>query len=228
LQLDEAAWGALAPRLPDHALPAEPIAPLLAGKTVAIARDAAFCFIYAANLDTLRSLGARMLFFSPLADEPVPEGVDAIWLPGGYPELHGAALSQAGRWQASIRAAHAAGLPILAECGGMMAVAESLTDQDGQSWTMAGLMPGQVLMQKRLGGLGSQGLATSQGVLRGHTFHYSHLETPLAPVARTVKYPSGSEGEAVYKVGSLSATYFHAFFPSNPQATAALLTGAMP
>lgn len=228
LQLDEAAWQALAPRLPDHALPEPAIPTLLAGKTVAIARDAAFCFIYTANLDTLRSLGARMLFFSPLADEPVPDDADAVWLPGGYPELHGATLAKAGRWHSSIRAAHAAGLPILAECGGMMAVAESLTDQDGHSWPMAGLMPGRVLMQKRLGGLGSQGLSTPQGLLRGHTFHYSHLETPLVPAARALKNPSGSEGEAVYQVGSLHATYFHAFFLSNPQAAAALLTGDAP
>jgi cobyrinic acid a,c-diamide synthase len=228
LRLDEGAWNAIAPRQPDHALPEQAIAPLLAGKTVAIARDAAFCFIYAANLDALRALGARMLFFSPLADEPLPEGADALWLPGGYPELHCATLSRAGRWQASIRAAHAAGLPILAECGGMMVACESITGQDGRTWPMMGLMPGKALMQKRLGGLGSQGLSTATGLLRGHTFHYSRLETPLAPRARAVEYPSGRAGEAVYRVGSLNATYFHSFFLSNPESVAALFGGAAP
>jgi cobyrinic acid a,c-diamide synthase len=169
-----------------------------------------------------------MLFFSPLADEPLPERADAVWLPGGYPELHCAALSRAARWQASIRAAHAAGLPILAECGGMMVACESITDQDGRTWPMMGLMPGKVLMHKRLGGLGSQGLCTAKGLLRGHTFHYSRLETPLAPVARAVEYPSGRMGEAVYRVGSLNATYFHSFFLSNPEAVAAFLSGAAP
>jgi cobyrinic acid a,c-diamide synthase len=227
LQLDEAQWNALAPQLPDEALPEEPVAPLLAGITVAIARDAAFCFLYPANVDTLEALGARVTWFSPLADEPVPEDADAVYLPGGYPELHGEALARAGRWQASIRAAHAAGLTILAECGGMMVLAESLADKDGRDWPMAGLLPGRVLMQQRLAGLGAQGLATNAGQMRGHTFHYSRLETPLAPVAWTVKHPSGAQGEAVYRVGSLTASYFHAFFASNPAAVASLLQGEL-
>jgi cobyrinic acid a,c-diamide synthase len=228
LQLDETAWNALPPQLLDTLLPAEPIAPLLAGKTVAIARDAAFCFLYPANLDLLAALGARLAFFSPLADQPVPEGADAIYLPGGYPELHCAALSQAQQWQASIRAAHAAQCPILGECGGMMAVAESITDLDGHRWPMAGLLPGKVLMLKRLAGLGQQGMPTTAGQLRGHTFHYSRLETTVKPVAHTVKHPSGARGEAVYRVGSLTASYFHSFFASNPEAAAGLLLGAKP
>jgi cobyrinic acid a,c-diamide synthase len=227
LQLDAAQWNALAPQLPDEALPEQPVAPLLAGLTVAIARDAAFCFLYPANVDTLEALGARITWFSPLADEPVPEDADAVYLPGGYPELHGEALAQAGRWQASIRAAHASGLPILAECGGMMVLAESLADKEGRDWPMAGLLPGRVLMQQRLAGLGAQGLATNAGQMRGHTFHYSRLETPLAPVAWTVKHPSGAQGEAVYRVGSLTASYFHAFFASNPAAVASLLQGEL-
>ncbi|MFS2019933.1 cobyrinate a,c-diamide synthase [Massilia sp. CT11-108] len=227
LQLDEAQWNALAPQLPDEALPEEPVAPLLSGLTVAIARDAAFCFLYPANVDTLEALGARVTWFSPLADEPVPEDADAVYLPGGYPELHGEALAQAGRWRESIRAAHAAGLTILAECGGMMVLAESLVDKEGRDWPMAGLLPGRVLMQPRLAGLGSQGLATNAGQMRGHTFHYSRLETPLAPAAWTVKHPSGTQGEAVYRVGSLTASYFHAFFASNPAAVASLLQGEL-
>lgn len=223
LKLDEQAWDALAPSLPNEVAPA-PLAPLLAGQTVAVARDAAFCFLYPANLDTLRELGARLEFFSPLANEPVPAGADAVYLPGGYPELHGATLAQASRWQVSIRAAHRAGLPILAECGGMMAVAESLTDQQGHTWAMAGLVPGTVSMQARLAGLGAQAMPTPAGPLRGHTFHYSKLATALAPAARTTKYPSSAEGEAVYKIGSLTASYFHGFFASNPPAAAALLT----
>jgi cobyrinic acid a,c-diamide synthase len=228
LQLDEPAWNALPLHLPEEALPPTPVPALLAGKTVTIARDAAFCFLYAANLDTLREMGARIVFFSPLLDEPVPMDADIVWLPGGYPELHGAVLADAGCWRASIRAVHAAGTPILAECGGMMALADSITDPDGRTWPMAGLLPGAVTMQKRLGALGAQGLATAHGLLRGHTFHYSRLDTPLSPAARTVKHPSGAEGEAVYRIGSLSATYFHAFFQSNPQAAADLLTGGAP
>jgi cobyrinic acid a,c-diamide synthase len=228
LHLDTQAWQALAPRLPDHADPDQPIPPLLAGKTVAIARDAAFCFIYPANLDVLRHLGARLCYFSPLAGEAVPSDADAVWLPGGYPELHMEALSKAAPWHDSIRAAHAAGLPILAECGGMMAVAESITDNDGHCWPMPALLPGRVFMQQRLGGLGSQGMPTAAGELRGHTFHYSHMDTGLAPVAYTVKHPSGAQGEAVYRLGSLTASYFHGFFASNPLAAAGFFTKAAP
>lgn len=227
LQLDEAAWEAL-PLLAPQALEGPVIAPLLAGKTIAIARDAAFAFLYPANLDTLRILGARLMFFSPLADEPVPGGADAVYLPGGYPELHAQALAGAGAWHASINAAHAAGLPILAECGGMMALADELTDPDGRRWPMAGLLPGVVRMQARLAGLGAQALDTPAGLLRGHTFHYSRLETPLAPSAHTVRHPAGTPGEAVYRVGSLTASYFHGYFASNPQAVASLFTRAAP
>jgi len=224
LTLDEVAWDSLAPQSFDHGLPPPaPLAPLLANKTVAIARDAAFCFLYPANLDTLRALGARLSFFSPLADQPVPGDADAVYLPGGYPELHAEALAQARRWQASIRAAHANGLPILAECGGMMAVADSITDKDGRAWPMAGLLPGKVLMQGRLAGLGAQGMPIDAGVMRGHTFHYSRLETDVEPLAHAVKHPSGAQGEALYRAGSLTASYFHAFFASNPDAAARLL-----
>lgn len=225
LQLDERAWQALPLLLPDAPPPAL-IAPLLAGRSIAVARDAAFAFLYPANLDTLRALGARLAFFSPLADEAVPDGADAVYLPGGYPELHAAALAGAARWQASIATALADELPIVAECGGMMALAEELTDPDGRRWPMAGLLPGAVRMQARLAGLGPQAMDTAAGVLRGHTFHYSRFDTPLAPSAHTLRHPAGTPGEAVYRHGALTASYFHAYFPSNPAATAALFTRA--
>ncbi|NVM80140.1 cobyrinic acid a,c-diamide synthase [Duganella sp. SG902] len=222
LVFDEAAWESLPPvHIGATAAPALP--PLLAGKTIAIARDAAFMFLYPANLDTLRAMGATLKFFSPLANEAVPAHADAVYLPGGYPELHAEQLSQADNWTASIRALHAAGMPIVAECGGMMALADTLADQAGAVWRMAGLLPGAVAMQPRLAGLGSQGLETPQGILRGHTFHYSKLATEVAPATYTSKHPSAIQGEAWYRVGSLSASYFHAYFASNPAATAALL-----
>jgi cobyrinic acid a,c-diamide synthase len=230
LIFDEAAWDALRPvriALP----PVSPPAPAtqaayspLQGTTIAIARDAAFMFLYPANLEALRALGAELTFFSPLADEPVPTAAHAVYLPGGYPELHAQALSEAATWRASIRAAHAAGRPIVAECGGMMALADTLADQSGAVWPMAGLLPGTVAMQPRLAGLGPQGLTTADGVLRGHTFHYSKLTTTVEPAAHTIKHPSAIQGEAWYRVGSLTASYFHAYYPSNPAAAAALFT----
>ncbi len=226
LAFDEAAWDALRTTRIDLAPLAEKTPPLLAGLTVAVARDAAFAFLYPANLRTLTDMGATLAYFSPLANDPVPPAAHAVYLPGGYPELHAAMLSSAHQWTASIRAAHADGVPILAECGGMMALAETLTDQEGSAWPMAALLPGNAAMQTRLAGLGSQGYETDDGVLRGHTFHYSTLSTPSQPVAHTVKHPSGAAGEAVYRAGSLTASYFHAYFPSCPAAVAALLTRA--
>jgi cobyrinic acid a,c-diamide synthase len=196
---------------PNAALARQP----LAGRTVAIARDAAFCFIYAANLDCLRALGARLAFFSPLEPGPLPP-CDAVWLPGGYPELHAAALAGNLALKDSLAAHVAEGRPVWAECGGMMALFERLHTADGPAHAMWGLLPGEVFMQKRLAALGPQQLARDGEALRGHTFHYSRSETPLAPSAYCTRPADGSQGEAVYAQGSLCASYFHAWFPSNP------------
>ena len=221
IDFDEAAWDALPVLTPGSAAPV-PVEPLLAGRTIAIARDPSFVFVYPANIDLLEQLGARITYFAPLSDEPVPEDADAVYLPGGYPELHAARLQAAQRWRDSIRTTHARGVPIVAECGGMMALADGLTDGEGRRYEMAGLLAGEVKMQKRLGGLGMHAMSTPQGELRGHTFHYSLLDSPVAPESHTVKQRTGSQGEAVYRVGSLFASYFHGYFPSNPQAVAAL------
>ena len=223
LELDIEAWDAL-PATSFTVHEALPSAPALAGKIIAIARDAAFAFLYPANLDCLRELGAELVFFSPLANQAIPAQADALYLPGGYPELHSQALSQAHDWLASLHAAHADGMPILAECGGMMAICAGLVDQQGQSWPMAGLLPGRVIMQKRLAALGAQAWQTGQGELRGHTFHYSRFETTLVCDAHTIKHANGQPGEAIYRSGNLRASYFHAYFASNPEATAALFS----
>lgn len=210
----------LPPPVSFAATPAPPVAPLLAGQTIAVARDAAFCFIYPANLDCLVALGARLEFFSPLADQALPD-CDAIWLPGGYPELHGETLA-ANRPLWTALAAHVdAGRPLLAECGGMMALFATLLDGDGRSYAVGGLLPGQVTMQKRLAALGLQEVELPEGTLRGHTFHYSHAETSLAMLAQS-RYPDGRTGEAVYRRQRLTASYLHFYFPFNPEAAARL------
>lgn len=222
LTIDMDAWNKLP--LTEFAMAdeAEVVPALLLGKTIAIARDAAFAFIYPANLDCLRQLGAELVFFSPLANQQIPAQADALYLPGGYPELHAHTLTGATEWQASVRAAHAAGMPILAECGGMMVLTESLTDQQGAHWPMLGLLPGAVVMQPRLAALGAQSLADDHGELRGHTFHYSRFETDLIPQAHTIKHWNQEPGEAIYRIGQLQASYFHAYFSSNPVASAQL------
>lgn len=202
-----------------------PIAPLLQGRRIAIARDEALSFIYPANLDVLRALGAELLFFSPLRDASLP-ACDAVWLPGGYPELHLDALAANTALWADLRAHHAAGKALLAECGGLLCLVESLADVAGQPAPMAGLLPGHAAMQKRLTALGLHEADLPEGSLRGHTFHYSRLDTPLTPLLHTTPQRHSSSGEAVYRQGRLTASYFHAYFPSNPVATAALFGAA--
>lgn len=221
LALDVDALEAL-PKLSLTPMQTAEMPPLLQGKTIAIARDAAFAFLYPANLDCLRALGAELVFFSPLNDEAAPANADAIYLPGGYPELHAQTLAQAGHWQQSIRDAHAAGLPILAECGGMMVLTEKLVDKQQAEWPMLGLLPGTVIMQTRLAALGAQAWDIPQGSLRGHAFHYSRFETTLLAESHTSKHSNGEPGEAIYRAGNLTASYFHSYFPSNPAAAAAL------
>lgn len=221
-QMDLAGWQRWAVDFPLQAVPAVPRA--LAGRRVAVARDAAFSFSYPANLDTLAALGAEVVFVSPLADEPLPT-CDALWLPGGYPELHADALAQAQRFRASLATHVAAGRPVWAECGGMMPLFDGLTLKDGRRVATWGLLPGEVKMQGRLAGLGPQAWDTAAGELRGHTFHYSVTESPLVPQAWTHGPTLTTRKEAVYAQGPVRASYFHAWFPSNPVATAQLMLG---
>lgn len=201
-----------------------PAAPrLLAGRRIAVARDAAFSFLYRANLDVVTAMGAEPVFFSPLADDAVP-AADALYLPGGYPELHAARLARNRRWLDSMRAFAAAGGPLLAECGGMMVLFDTLTAPDGTVHAMAGLLPGRVTLRERLAAIGLQSLALPQGELRGHSFHYSQLDTPLEPAWRCTPRRHGA-GECVFRRGAITASYLHAYFPSCPAAAAAMLTG---
>ena len=206
----------------DCAPPAIP--PLLAGLRIAIARDAAYGFIYPANLETLTALGAELRFFSPVNGDELPE-CDAAWLPGGYPELHADALSRhTGLWQA-LKSHVAAGKPLLAECGGMMSLFEKVIDKAGVCHDFGGLLPGRSVMQQRLAALGTQFAELPEGRLSGHTFHYSKSETPLVPLVRA-QTADGREGEAIYRQNRLTASYVHFYFPSNPEATAALFNRA--
>jgi len=196
--------------------------PLLAGVRIGVARDAAFAFLYQANLDLLQALGAELLFFSPLRFARLP-AVDSLYLPGGYPELHLRALSRNGPMAEAIRAHHAAGKPILAECGGMLYLLDGLTDRGDERVEMLGLLPGEARMQQRLSALALQEVELPEGRLRGHTFHHSMLESPLQPLARGECPNYKRTAEAVYRSGRLTASYIHFYLPSDPLAAAALL-----
>lgn len=193
---------------------------LLEGVRVAVARDAAFGFIYPANLACLEAMGARLFFFSPLEDQGLPE-CDALWLPGGYPELHLETLSANRAMIEAVRGHHAAGKPILAECGGMLYCMEALEAKDGSCAQMAGLMPGKATMQPRLAALGLQQVELPGGCLRGHTFHYSQIQTEEPALVRATT-ADGRQGEPVFRIGSLTASYVHFYFSSAPRAFAVL------
>ncbi len=205
----------------DFDAPAQaPLPDSLAGSTIAIARDAAFCFIYPANLELLEAMGAHLCFFSPLAGDALPY-CDAVWLPGGYPELHANRLSACSALWSQLKTHVEAEKPLLAECGGMMALFDTLIDLDGQSHTMGALLPGRTVMGKRLAALGSQQVELAGGTLRGHTFHHSRCETDLLPAAQATR-PDGQSGEPVWLRQRLTASYLHFYFPSNPAAVVGL------
>jgi cobyrinic acid a,c-diamide synthase len=193
----------------------------LEGMRIGVARDTAFSFIYPANVDLLRSMGAEIVFFSVLQDETLP-AVDALWLPGGYPELHLDRLAGNASMKAAIRRHHQCGKPILAECGGMLYTLDSLTTTDRTRAEMAGLMRGDAIMRKELTSLGWQSVGLANGALRGHTFHHSRLQSNLEPSERARCPLGGPTSESLYQVGSLLASYVHFYFPSNPAACAAL------
>lgn len=176
-------------------------AELLCGKVIAVAKDAAFCFIYAANLEWLNEQGAKVMFFSPLAGEAVPNDVDALWLPGGYPELHLEALSASASWS-SVGDFIKVGKPVLAECGGMMVLGESINDVK-----MAGILSCDFIMQDKLAGLGYREDASG---VRGHEFHHSKREfTANAQSAFEV-----NRGDAGIRYKNLRASYIHWYFAS--------------
>lgn len=194
---------------------------LLKGQRIGVARDTAFAFLYHANLDTLRALGAELRFFSPLSDAELP-AVDSVYLPGGYPELHLEALAGNAAMREALRRHHRAGKPLYAECGGLLYTLESLADQAGNRAPMLGLLPGHAALQPKLVSLGMQALDLPEGELRGHTFHHSRLETSLPPLARGRRQRDGKPGEAVYRSGRLTASYLHLYFAGNPSAAAKL------
>lgn len=190
----------------------------LQNTTVAVARDLAFCFLYQQNLLCLQLLGAELVFFSPLSDLHLPTA-DAVYLPGGYPELYAERLAANSSLKSELQQHIAACKPLLAECGGKLYALENLIDTAGNSHAMLGLLPGTATMQDKLSALGSQQLQLDGEEIRGHTFHFSRSEVGLKAAA-TAQTPDGRSGEALYRSGSLTASYLHFYFPSNPRLVA--------
>ena len=191
---------------------------------IAIARDAAFHFYYPENIELLQAYGAECLYFSPLAGEPVPDGVDGLYIGGGFPEEFAEQLAYDQQVKASIRQTIHSGLPTLAECGGFMYLAEQLVTTDGQSFPMVGVIPGTVTMQKKLAALGYREVKGYEGNFllgkgeeaRGHEFHYSTFQpgAQFTPAYET-KGLRGVKPEG-YLSHNLVAGYTHLHFASNP------------
>ncbi|WP_191600904.1 cobyrinate a,c-diamide synthase [Marinomonas algicola] len=195
----------------------ETVEPLLANKVIAIAKDAAFSFIYDTNVLALTSLGARCVFFSPLNDTHLP-AADALWLPGGYPELHAQALSENHSILSEIRAFHQRNKPILAECGGLLYSLDSLTDLDGQTFPLLGILEGQGAMRGKRGCQGMQTACLPQGEVRAHAHHRSLSENTPEPIGYGRRQRHPAPGEPIFQNKGLTASYLHLYFPSNLEA----------
>jgi cobyrinic acid a,c-diamide synthase len=205
-----------------------PAASAAGSPLLAVARDEAFHFTYEENLELLQAAGARLAFFSPLHDATLPEGTAGVILSGGFPEMHAARLAANDSMKQSLRDAHERGLPIYAECGGLMYLTQAIVDLDGREHRMAGLLPGRSVISKRLTlgyrlarAAGPSWLFADGETVRGHEFHYSQWEGRPAdlPPAYTLLPSSGmgaswADGACV---GNLLASYVHLNFWAKPE-----------
>ena len=196
------------------ALPVQPEMPP-ARVRIAVAQDEAFCFTYAETLEAFRDAGAEVVFFSPLRDTALPENIGGLYLPGGYPELHARELSENTSLLREIKQKIKSGLPTAAECGGFLYLGQSLTDAGGQSWPMAGVLPGEAKDAGRLVRFGYAALsADSDSMLfrAGESFpihEFHHWDSTANGTALAAKKPVGG---AAWRCGFVNE-HFYAGFP---------------
>ncbi|MHB1006865.1 MAG: cobyrinate a,c-diamide synthase [Chloroflexota bacterium] len=191
--------------------------------SIAVAQDEAFCFYYQDNLDLLAAWGARLVPFSPLRDGALPADCDGVYVGGGFPEFFAARLAENRALLAGLRAAHAAGMPIYAECGGLMYLCRTLGDLEGGSHEAVGLVPANAVIKGGRMALGyaevkarRHTLLLGEGeVARGHEFHYSSLDASPGDVGAAYVFAGGDRREG-YVEGNLLASYVHLHFGSNP------------
>ena len=196
------------------ALPVQPETPP-ARVRIAVAQDEAFCFTYAETLEAFRDAGAEVVFFSPLRDTALPENIGGLYLPGGYPELHARELSENTSLLHEIKRKIESGLPTAAECGGFLYLGQSLTDAEGQSWPMAGVLPGEAKDAGRLVRFGYAALSADSDSLlfrAGESFpihEFHHWDSTANGTALAAKKPVGG---AAWRCGSVNE-HFYAGFP---------------
>ncbi len=201
---------------------------LLEGKVVAIAKDAAFSFIYPMNIQVLENAGATLMYFSPLNNDVLPD-CDALWLPGGYPELHIKSLSDSTQARTSIKDHHLESKPILAECGGMMYLCHSITNTTGDSGKTCGILDANCEMKTRFQSVGLQAVDYGQGEIRGHSFHHSKIASSIGSNLKPEIYATrqdGRQGEAIYSESNTRLSYIHHYFASNITASSFLFLDA--
>jgi len=219
-------------RVEEKATPPSPVPGFPARLRIGAARDAAFHFYYQDLFDTLAAAGCETVFFSPLSDRRLPEGISGLYLGGGYPEAHAEALAANGEILAAIREYAASGKPLYAECGGLMYLSRGLLEAGGRFHPFLGILPARTRMldgKKALGYVEITLTADSLwgrcgDVFRGHEFHYSELiEDPVAdPAWRTVyalrrRRSEAAEAEGFQKEAIL-ASYTHLYYASLPAA----------
>jgi len=196
------------------ALPVPPETPP-ARVRIAVAQDEAFCFTYAETLEAFRDAGAEVVFFSPLRDTALPENIGGLYLPGGYPELHAKELSENTSLLREIKQKIESGLPTAAECGGFLYLGQSLTDAEGQSWPMAGVLPGEAKDAGRLVRFGYAALSADSDSLlfrAGESFpihEFHHWDSTANGTALAAKKPVGG---AEWRCGFVNE-HFYAGFP---------------
>jgi cobyrinic acid a,c-diamide synthase len=204
---------------------------------IAVARDAAFCFYYPDNLELLERAGAQLHFFSPANGETLPDNCTGAYLGGGYPELFAAAISGNAEFLRSIREYAAQGMPIYAECGGLMTLGSFIDTVEGERHEMAGIFPFGTRMLSRRKALGYTEVVLRRHcllgdpgrVIRGHEFHYSEIvesedgERKAGDGRFEFAYElRGHKGEAArfegFQAGSVLASYIHLHWGSAPEA----------
>ena len=202
--------------------PVPPPALQTAGVRIAVAQDKAFCFAYAETLDCLRTAGAELVFFSPVHDTALPEDICGLYLPGGYPELHAKELSENTSLLREIKQKIESGLPTAAECGGFLYLGQSLTDAEGQSWPMGGVLPGEAKDAGRLVRFGYAALsADSDSMLfrAGESFpihEFHHWDSTANGTAFTACKNEKMQWECGYANENFYAGFPHLYWAGTP------------
>ncbi len=202
-----------------------PVEPLSPRGRIAVATDRAFSFYYRDSLDLLEAWGAELVPFSPLADRALPLSTDAVYIGGGFPELYARELAENEGMKEALRTVAREGKPIYGECGGLMYLGETLSDPEGRTFPMAGLVPLSSAMHSRQLILGyrearllcdSPFLPTGRTV-RGHEFHWSELREPPPRSKAAYLFPEQEGRYEGYVNGGVFASYLHVHLASDPR-----------